>query len=130
MGKYLETLLQYPIPKGFKHCYKCNRTLSESEFHRDKNSRDGLQNKCKKCLKQIDKTRIGYHNQYIKKLYGTKKYKARTRMRDSLHLYPLTEFCELCPEDELNKATQHHHPDYDYPTIYVSVCSQCHAYLK
>ena len=115
------------IPEGFKHCFKCDRILPELEFYRDKNNCDGLQSKCKECIKARDKTRD--RSEYWKKQWGTEKYRARVRLRHSLHLYPLTEFCELCPEDDLNKATQHHHPDYNYPTIYVSICSQCHAYL-
>ena len=48
---------------------------------------------------------------------------------------PLEKECELCPED--NKRTdklQRHHPDYNYPTIFVTVCPQCqksiHIQLK
>jgi len=42
---------------------------------------------------------------------------------------PLAEFCELCPQDDLRKATEHHHPDYDYREIFVSVCVKCHKYI-
>lgn len=43
---------------------------------------------------------------------------------------PIAEFCEVCPDDDLNKATQRHHPDYDYPLIVVSCCNSCHNYLN
>jgi len=42
----------------------------------------------------------------------------------------LAEFCEVCPEDDVRKATGNHHPDYDYPQIVVSCCSSCHNYLN
>jgi hypothetical protein len=41
----------------------------------------------------------------------------------------LAEYCELCPEDDQNKATQHHHPDYNYSLIIVSVCDKCHKWM-
>ena len=38
--------------------------------------------------------------------------------------------CELCPEEDVSPATQRHHPDYDYPFIFVYVCAQCHAWVE
>jgi hypothetical protein len=43
---------------------------------------------------------------------------------------PLAEFCEVCPEDDIQKATSKHHPDYDYPQIIVSCCARCHTYMN
>lgn len=48
----------------------------------------------------------------------------------SNHKIPITALCETCPEDEVNVATQRHHPDYDYPEITVSCCAKCHWYLN
>ena len=42
---------------------------------------------------------------------------------------PLEKFCELCPEDDKRPATQRHHPDYNYPLIFVSVCASCHKII-
>lgn len=39
---------------------------------------------------------------------------------------PLLEFCELCPDEHVRHAIQRHHPDYDYPEIFVSLCRECH----
>ena len=39
----------------------------------------------------------------------------------------LAKFCELCPEDDVRLANQRHHPDYDYPLIFVSTCQACHS---
>lgn len=46
------------------------------------------------------------------------------------HPVPLAKWCEVCPEDDLREATQRHHPDYNYPTIIVSCCQDCHTYLN
>lgn len=42
---------------------------------------------------------------------------------------PLEELCELCPDDEKQKATQRHHPDYSLPKIFVSCCASCHNFV-
>ena len=39
----------------------------------------------------------------------------------------LAPFCELCPEDDVKPAKMRHHPDYNYPLIFVSVCQSCHS---
>lgn len=36
-----------------KHCGKCKELKPETEFHRDKNRVDGLQNQCKICKNLI-----------------------------------------------------------------------------
>ena len=39
----------------------------------------------------------------------------------------IAPFCELCPENDIKPAKMRHHPDYNYPTIFVSVCQACHS---
>ena len=39
---------------------------------------------------------------------------------------PLFDRCEIC-ESSLN--LMHHHPDYSEPSIYVTLCASCHAYV-
>jgi hypothetical protein len=43
---------------------------------------------------------------------------------------PLAEFCETCPPDDVRKATQKHHPSYEFPRIFVSCCASCHMYIE
>lgn len=46
-------------------------------------------------------------------------------------LYPLMQECELCPEnDKRTEKLEHHHPDYAYPFIYVTVCPKCHRWIN
>jgi len=40
--------------------------------------------------------------------------------------YPLDSQCELCGSTQNLKR---HHPDYDYPDIFVTCCSSCHAHI-
>jgi hypothetical protein len=41
----------------------------------------------------------------------------------------LKSYCELCPEDDITSINlQRHHPDYDYPLIFMTACKVCHAY--
>jgi len=32
-----------------KQCYDCKKMISITEFHKNKSTKDGLQNRCKKC---------------------------------------------------------------------------------
>jgi hypothetical protein len=42
--------------------------------------------------------------------------------------FPLGLKCELCPEgEERTNDLEKHHPDYNYPEIFVTVCSICHG---
>jgi len=57
-------------------------------------------------------------------------------MIDAIHQYtryhfPLASECELCPEDDKRTENlEHHHPDYDYPEIFVTCCRQCHKWIE
>jgi hypothetical protein len=38
--------------------------------------------------------------------------------------------CELCPDDNIQTENlRGHHPDYDYPEIFVTICSSCHNFI-
>ena len=52
------------------------------------------------------------------------------RAQSEAEKIPLAVFCELCPEDDKQPATQRHHPDYDFPAIFVSCCGSCHNYVE
>jgi hypothetical protein len=40
--------------------------------------------------------------------------------------FPLANGCEFCEDKEL---LVRHHPDYEYPEIYVTCCSMCHQWI-
>lgn len=54
----------------------------------------------------------------------------RRRTYKQAEKIPLFELCELCPEDDKQKATERHHPDYDFPEIFISCCKSCHMFLE
>lgn len=71
---------------------------------------------------------------YLKRLNSGKKLHpdvSKQAVRDQGRKFELCSECELCPEDD--KATenlQRHHPDYDFPHIFLTVCGSCHRYVE
>ena len=57
------------------------------------------------------------------KLRNPKKIKVHTYAR---HHSSLASNCEFCGSTE---NLQYHHPDYDYPEIFVTCCIKCHGYI-
>lgn len=50
-------------------------------------------------------------------------------MRRGKNDFPLAPFCELCPDDDKRtEKLEHAHLDYEYPTIYITACRECHAF--
>jgi hypothetical protein len=76
-----------------------------------------------------------YIKEYCRKKYLSGKHhdsnanrtKEMVRAHNITQDSPMAKFCELCPPDELLLAKMRHHPDYNYPAIYVSVCRSCHT---
>lgn len=43
---------------------------------------------------------------------------------------PMGKECMICPPNDIRTDRLHrHHPDYNYPTIFVTVCPSCHKYI-
>lgn len=51
-----------------KRCYKCGRTLPVTEFHKNRSTKDGLQNMCKDCIKERDAERASKAAEKMKTL--------------------------------------------------------------
>lgn len=74
-----------------------------------------------------------WRNKVARRISSRKYYKQHPEIVIAHRLakqIPLAEFCEMCPEDEIRKATERHHPDYDFPEIIVSCCKECHELQK
>jgi YHS domain-containing protein len=61
------------IPEGFKRCLKCGEIKAFSEFHKNKNCKDGHKSWCKECMKEYmkeysKKYNIQHYNEQIKRL--------------------------------------------------------------
>lgn len=77
-----------------KQCYKCNLQLSYDNFHKNKSKKDGLNNFCKKCIKNYylkNKLQIlNYHKKYYnqnknKILCNTLKYEKIRISKDPIY---------------------------------------------
>lgn len=55
----------------------------------------------------------------------------KVRARNTAADIPMEKFCELCPKDDSRiDGLERHHPDYEYPTLFVTVCRDCHLYAE
>lgn len=71
---------------------------------------------------EVRQNRINWH------LLNREKVRAERYITN--HHIPLAKFCETCPPEEVNKATQHHHPDPCIQWLFISCCASCHYYLN
>lgn len=81
----------------------------------------------KDARKKIRQKNQKLHPEYSKKWKENNPEKV-TAEQIAYRNIELLEFCELCPDDNRQKAIERHHPDYDYPLIIVSCCKECHHY--
>lgn len=44
-----------PVPPGERYCFTCETLKGPSEFHRDRNARDGLCSNCKDCTRVMQR---------------------------------------------------------------------------
>lgn len=60
---------------NYKCCAGCKETLAQTEFNMERRSKDGLQSRCKNCIKKSRKERVARYIQYRKdyKLNITRK---------------------------------------------------------
>jgi len=108
MPKYKDELGQFiaqSCPHGIKptrNCRECRREASRNHYQKHK---DGENSRKKEYLRRNPEKRRA-HN-YV--LY---------------HKLPLASKCEFCLNVE---NLERHHPDYDYPEIFITCCSLCHS---
>ena len=120
-----------------KRCTKCGRLLPRVEFAKDKTKLDGLRSNCKHCQREYrQKHKKEYceyrkqwdhtHPESVKKRSKIKRerFPERERARHFARYHiPLKPQCELCGS---TKRLEHHHPDYNFPEVTVTVCKPCH----
>jgi len=128
-----------------KQCSRCKRILPVLEFSKDRRTKDGLQSQCKRC-KVESKREWRYKNpekrmEILRRWKDKNPDKVKEQRKRYNQRYPkkikayqfisnnkleLAKECELCGNTE---NLEHHHPDYDYPEIYVTVCKECHTWI-
>lgn len=123
-----------------KICLMCNEGKVLSDFHKDKNRKDGLYVYCKSCVKCYQNTglRLVGGKEYRKKHYAENRdrFRAEMKARMRMKLYGVSEEsfaamldaqqhkCAICSED-LKKP----HVDHDHETGHVRglLCGQCNV---
>jgi hypothetical protein len=135
-----------------KNCTKCKIDKNESEFSKDKGSRDGLHAHCRQCRQQYRLNNSGKNIQYniqyrlehtddllkYKKRYN-KKYKISNPVKHKAHKavtiaialgkLPAAKdcICKYCP----SQAVEYHHYSYDIKNWLdvIPLCVCCHRLL-
>ena len=106
-----------------KRCSKCKRWKDESEFAKNRQSKDGLKSWCKKCESEYGHVRYMENRGDVKKYYvyeqshrvvdGVKekrcrkcgKWKAESKFyKQSKHKDGLANRCKECKDKDTNKA--------------------------
>lgn len=134
-----------------KRCSSCKIEKDESEFYRNKRSKDGLKSQCKKChlegsIRTRDKERHRISNrQWMRNsnYYDRPEVRNRERKRALLRNNTLKakiryltiraiELGLLVRPDDCGRCgksgdIQAHHPDYSNPLNVIWLCPLCHA---
>lgn len=92
------------------------------DIHREKSREKSKKDKTIYRLRHADRIQKYREN-------NKEKIKAQNLVNKNLDDFPLASECELCPDnDKRIENLQHHHPDYNYPEIYITTCPSCHYY--
>jgi len=127
---------------GLIKCKQCKKEWHRTWYKKNKAKiaqylqiwRDKNREKITKYNQEWEKRHRKQNIEKTKRL-RTKDGTDLTRKKDRAHNVgrygrcTLANECELCPtEDKHLKNLQHHHPDYNYPEIYVTTCPSCHSF--
>lgn len=138
-------------PCSFLTCSRCGKTKPATEFARNKTLPRGYQDQCKNCQALERMKRREAKRQYGKDYYRKNKQRMdeqhrtymrkhrekkrayafieRARKKDP-NAYSIAKLCEACPSEDQQPATERHHPDHRFPTIFISVCRSCHKWAE
>ena len=108
--------------KAKRNCKECQREWRRiwTEKNREKDKEFKRKYNLKHSKKLVEKQRVYRKN-------NPEKMKVHNFVNHHKHKLPLASKCELCPNTE---KLERHHPDYDYPEIYVTVCRFCHRWIE
>ena len=132
-----------------KQCSKCREWKPETEFYRDKRTKDGLKCQCKKChcettVSTRDKDKHRKSNMMFmrrlsenepervrkywrgKKETDPEKLRARAALNSAVRSGKIVrpDSCQDCGAVGMVYA---HHPDYSKPLSVEWLCSECHG---
>ena len=89
---------------NFKVCSSCNESKPCSEFHKNKHSKDGFYNKCKKCKSEYGKKYRLENKEIIKQ----RKKKYRDENKDKIKEYS-KKYYEANAEELRRKSLEYHY---------------------
>lgn len=105
-------------------CNRCKRTLSISNFYRDRWRNENFDYWCKDCRKQAAKDRYDARVIRDRRLKYPQKTKARQLVNNNIRSGKMVRgSCFLCGEPK----TDGHHLDYDYPDKVIWLCRKHHS---
>ena len=132
-----------------KRCSKCHELKPETDFYKDKRSKDGLKSQCKLCHCETSiRTRNKEKHREANKIYMRNLYKTDTaRVREQWRNHKESDPKKIHARSILNGAVRHgkiqrpsqcqkcgtigmvyaHHEDYDKPLDVEWLCSECHG---
>ncbi len=135
-----------------KKCAECGRELARSEFNKNKNNKDGLQDRCKECFRRYNRERYlrtkeetkrrvaAYRRDNPRKVFET-RLKTCLANPDMKRAQKVVEAALKCGE-LVNpgvcsgcgcKAGEHrieaHHHDYSKPLDVIWLCTPCHRQM-
>jgi hypothetical protein len=134
----------------YKACRQCGHQREWSNFHRNRNSRDGLDTRCKPCKAPVElayrekhaerkrqaakEWRVKYPDrvaahQREREAKWPEKHKARGKVKDLVRrgkiVKPTT--CPRCETEGVLAVDMHaHHHDYSKPLEVEWICRPCH----
>lgn len=135
-----------------KTCSECGRKLPLNEFNKNRNNKDGLQDRCRDCFSAYNKKRYEANREKIKT--RVRKYRDEnienvfvTRMKmceknpnhknanEAVSLALKTgklvkpDHCMACGCKDTEHRIEAHHSDYSRPLDVIWVCTPCHRHL-
>ena len=122
---------------SMKTCNRCKHEKALSEYHKNKNNKDGLNNRCVSCTLEYNRER--YRKKSPKLLAWQKNYYVKNSRKILLKKYGLTEedyseillkqngLCAICKKKpEYNLYVDHDHATGDVRGL---LCLQCNTAL-
>lgn len=132
-----------------KLCKGCGRVLDESSFAKNKNNRDGLQDKCRACFSEYNRKRYASRRGELRaKIYDYRaanpgkvlearlhtckakptKVNARRVVEAAVMCGALKRptACQACGCSNREHRIEAHHSDYRKPMDVIWLCTPCH----
>lgn len=132
-----------------KICRECGRELPISEFNKNRSSKDGLQDRCRKCFSEYNKKRYASNREKFKanvkryrednpeKVLETRlktnknnptKVNARKCVESAIEAGVIKKphVCSGCGCPDTKRRIEAHHADYEDPLNVIWLCPKCH----